>query len=52
MRPKFVRLERPATGSWITIQIPLAATDVYEWIKQHYPEWDVVSLSPTNPDND
>ena len=52
---KFVRLERPATGSWITFVLPyeMPSSQAYDWLEQNImPGWEAIGGSFDDPEED
>jgi len=49
---QFVRLERAATGSWITFEFnAMELGDLDSFLSRYMPGWEVVSRCMENPDN-
>jgi hypothetical protein len=48
----YTRLHRPRTDSWITFKLPkpLETTEMETFVKVAMPDWEIVSASQYNPD--
>lgn len=51
MEYRFLRIQRPTTDSWLTVETPaLCYESAEDWVNKNYPGWEIVSRSATNPD--